>query len=125
MNNAVKKPGFFTRLFTKKDWRLVKKLEQRYRVVNSITGDTMSDNHSIVYYLFENQFGDRKFDVVDSQKGDLKVSSLQADDYAFRCELYLETVHGWLKGGYDPEIPNYYSVEHKNLLDTLRGRKEG
>jgi len=115
--------NFLERIFTKKDWRLVKRLDQKYRVVNSITSNIMSDNHVLTYYLFENQFGDRKFDLVDSEKGDLKVKSLEDDDYALRSDTYRETVHGWLKGGYDPEIPNYYSVEHKNLLDTLRGRK--
>jgi len=123
MSDVVRKPGFFTKLFAKKDWRLVKVLEQKYRVVNSITGNTISDDHSLTYYLFENQFGDRKFDLVDSVKGDLRVSSLEPDDYALRCDLYRDQIHGWMKGGYDVDIPNYYSVEHKNFLDTLRGRK--
>lgn len=125
MNNAVRKPGFFTRLFTKKDWRLVKKLEAKYAIRNDITLKVTSRGHVLTYYLFENQFGDRKFDLVDSEKGDLRVESLKSDDFAFRSDMYRKQVHSWLKGGYDPEIPNYYSVEHKNLLDTLRGRKEG
>lgn len=123
MSKEVRKPGFFTKLFTKKDWRLVKQIDQKYRVFNSLTKKTISDGHVLTYYLFENQFGDRKFDLVDSQKGDLNVNALPDDDYAFRCDVYMKQVHGWLKGGYDPEIPNYYSVEHKNFLDTLRGRQ--
>ena len=120
----MNKAGFFTRLFTKKDWRLVKVLEAKYAVRNDITQKVISSGHILTYYLFENQFGDRKFDLVDSEKGDLRVESLKPDDFAFRSDTYRKQVHGWVKGGYDPEIPNYYSVDHKNFLDTLRGRKE-
>ncbi len=119
----IKKPGFFTKLFTKRDWRLVKVIEAKYLIRCDITDRVTSDGHILTYYLFENQFGERKFDLVDSRNGDLTVSRLQDNDFAFRSQTYRETVHGWLQGGYDPEIPNYYSVEHKNFLDTLRGRK--
>jgi len=111
------------KLFTKKDWRPVKTINHPYRVFNTITKDTVSDGHTLTYYLYENQFGDRKIDAVDSQHGDLNVNSLDKKEYVFRSSDYRETIKPWLDGAYDPEIPNYYSIEHKDMLDTLRGRK--
>lgn len=125
VSNEVRNPGFFTKLFAKKDWRLVKKLDQKYRVFNTVTKDTISDGHVLTFYLFENQFGDRRIELVDSQKGELNIHALKDDDYAFRCDLYRDRVYGWVNGGYDADIPNYYSVEHKTFLDTLRNRKAG
>ena len=53
----------------------------------------------------------------------MPVYKLEDTDYALRNDTYRDKVYPWLKGGYNPDIPNYYSVEHKDFLDTLRGRK--
>jgi len=116
--------SFWERLLTKKDWRLVKTVTSGYHITNNLTKAKIKEGCELTYYLFENQFGDRKFDVADSEQGDLKVSTLDDNDYVFRCKDYRDTIKPWVAGGYNPEIPNYYSVEHKDLLDTLRGRKK-
>ncbi len=104
--------NWFTKLFETKDWRLCGKLDSKYVVTytDRYTGKEREgkrkDNCVLTYFLYENQFGERKFDLVDSEEGDLKVSSVPSDHYAYRNEDYRIKIRTWLYGRYDPDISN-------------------
>lgn len=114
--------NYFKKIFTKKDWRLCKKINDGYYIENKLTKEKVKDNCVLTYYLFENQFGARKIDVVDSEEGNLCVDTIKKDHYAFRNGIYRQTIHPWLKGLNDPKIPNYEGSKRKEFKDSLTGK---
>ena len=109
------------------DWRMVKQLDSIYintetRLVSETRVEPVETKHHINYYLFENQYGGRKFDVACSMMGDRDVSKLSKDDIAYRLRIYRNTIKPWLDGQYNPEIPSYESIKPKEFLDNLAGK---
>ena len=95
------------------DWRMVKDLESTFtntthQLVSETRIEAVKTKHHINYYLFENQYGERKFDVADSLYGDRDTSKLKK-------------VKPWLEGQYNPDIPSYESIKPKEFLDNLAG----
>lgn len=108
------------------DWRMVKDLESTFvntvhKLVSETRVEPVETKHYINYYLFENQYGERKFDVADSLYGDQDVSKLDKNDIVFRLKIYRKTVKPWLDGQYNPDIPSYESIKPKEFLDNLAG----
>ncbi len=114
--------NFIKKMFAKKDWRLCKKLDSTYEVQNTQTKKIIKEKCTLTYYLFENQFGDRKFDVVDSEEGNICTDTIRKDHYAFRNIEYRETIHPWLKGFNNPKIPSYEGSKRKEFKDSLTGK---
>ena len=119
--------SWFSNFFEKKDWRLVKELQagfvhvQRDRKTGKRAGET---SHEVTYYLYENQFGKRKFDAVDSLHGDIDVDSHTAKDtWTFRSEVFRYTIRPWLDGRHDPDIQDYEQVEVNDFHRRLKGKK--
>jgi len=84
--------------------------------------EEVKNKHNINYYLYENQHGDRKFDVADSMRGDRHIKKLAIDDIVFRLKIYRKTVKPWLDGQYNPEIPSHESIKAKEFKDRLAGK---
>jgi hypothetical protein len=78
---------------------------------------------NINYYLYENQDGERKFDVADSMRGDNDVKKLEKDDIVFRLKMYRQTVKPWLDGRLDPDIPTYESIPRRDFKRALTKKK--
>lgn len=116
--------NFIVKMFTKKNWRLCKKIDDGYYIENKLTKEKIKSNCVLTYYLSENQFGARKIDVVDSEEGEISVSTdtVGKDHYAFRNTVYRETIHPWLNGFNDPTIPDYEGSKRKEFKDSLAGK---
>ena len=123
--------SWFTELLRRRkpnDWRMVNDLESTYvstehRLVSNTRIEPVESKHNINYYLFEYQYGERKFDVACSKQGDRNVSKMKKDDIVFRLKIYRKTVKPWLDGQYNPQIPSYESIKSKEFLDNLAGEK--
>ena len=113
--------NWVTQLFTKSEWRMCKQLDTEFVSRDLITG--AESEHWLNYYLYENQFGKRKIDVADSKRGDCKMSSLEADDIAFRLKMYRDTVKPWLDGRTDPDVPAYDQVPVNDFKRRLTKKK--
>lgn len=111
------------KFFTKRDWRLVKKVDEAYVIINKTSKRTEKDNCILSYYLYENQFHDRKFDVVDSEEGDLDLGRVPKSHWTFRSPTYREKIRPWLDGRLDPEIPTYEQVPKDDFQNALAGKK--
>jgi hypothetical protein len=98
--------GWFKKLFEKDDWRFVGHVNALY-VNTDLRGD--KTNYKLTYYLYENQHGERKFDVIDSHpdRGDLRVDVLKKTDWVFRNTHYREVIHPWLTGFRNKKFPTY------------------
>lgn len=111
------------------DWRLVKIHECPYHSTlrpshpsYSITNpDANRTNYEYTYYLYENQNGGRKVDVIDSDKGDLDIDKESKNSFVFRNSDYRQIIRPWLDGQYNPKIPSYESIKQKEMLDSLAG----
>jgi len=114
--------SWWTNIFGGKDeWRMCKQLDTTF--ISSDAYTRVETKHNINYYLYENQFGERKFDIADSKRGDCEVKRLEKDDITFRLRLYRETVKPWLDGRTDPEIPSYESIPRKDFQRILTKKK--
>jgi len=111
----------FKKFFTKKDWRRVATIEVPIVETNPLQNEPKKG--TLYYYLYENQFGDRKYDVADTFRGDYDIDDVEERDVTFRCEEYLKTVKPWLEGDYDPEITDYEGVKRRDMLGALKGKK--
>ena len=105
------------------DWRYVGTVEAPY-----INTDRFGKKNNLVltYYLYEQQDGKRKFDVIDSDpdRGDINVDSLKKTDWVFRNTNYRSKVHPWLNGFRDPDFPVYDKVETHDFKRLLEGGKK-
>ena len=113
----MSKPTLFRRLFEKRDWRRVKTIEM------SIIRSLDKESGTLYYYLYENQFGDRRMDVADTFRGDMDLNKVEKTDVVYRSSEYLEIIKPWLEGDYDPEITDYDGVKRKEMLSALKGEK--
>ncbi len=120
--------SWFSRLFEKADWRLVKEIQAgyihyQYHKLDPEQKINESENE-MTYYLYENQFGKRKFDVVDGMLGDIDIKSKEAkDSWTFRSNEYRYTIRPWLDGRTDPEIPAYESIPRRDFKRILTKKK--
>lgn len=110
------------------DWRLVKEIQAGYIAYRLDPHD--ADKHlgeskeEVTYYLYENQYGERKFDAVDSRDGDINVDSDAAKrTWTYRSQEYRYTIRPWLDGRLDPEIPTYESMPRRDFKRALDGKK--
>ena len=124
--------NWFTEMFTpteKPDWRLCGQHDSRYYIQykDQITGvekkHKRQDGCVLTYFLYENQFGERKFKLLDSEEGDLKVSSLPNDHYAYRNEDFRNKIRPWLDGRYDPDIGDYEKTPKDDFHNRLAKKK--
>ena len=107
------------------DPRLVKQIQSGY-VYTQFHPDTPKDivneqEEELTFYLYEDQFGNRKFDAVDSRKGDINIKTAAKNEWLFRCETYRHTVRPWLDGRANPDIPTYESVPRRDFKKVLEG----
>ncbi len=126
--------NWFTKLFEaaeKPDWRLCANIDNKYitqltpRSPDYKVNDPNNNctDHTYTYYLYENQFGERKFDVIDTQHGDLKVDKLPSDSFVFRNKKFREKIRSWLDGRYDPDIPDYETIPKNDFQNRLAKKK--
>ena len=120
--------SWLTRIFTKSDWRLVKEIQAGY--VSYRLDPKNTDKHlgeckeEVTYYLYENQFGKRKFDAVDSREGDINVHSVAAKrTWTYRSQEYRYMIRPWMDGRLDPKIPSYEQVPINDFHAQLKGKK--
>lgn len=111
----------------KAEWRMCKQLDATfvntsYRIVNN-EAVPIEKKHNINYYLYENQFGERKFDAADSMRGDIDITKTKKDDIAFRLRMYRQTVKPWLDGRTDPDVPAYDQVPVNDFQRRLTKKK--
>ena len=114
--------NWFTKILgirPKAEWRMCKQVKTVF-VSHHDSGDK---EYNLSYYLHENQYGERKFDIVDSMHGDRDVKDLRKDDIAYRLKAYRETVKPWLDGRLNPEIPTYDQVPVDDFKTALKGKK--
>ena len=114
--------NWFTKILgirPKAEWRMCKQVKTVF-VSHDASGDV---DYDLSYYLYENQYGERKFDVVDSKRGDRDVKEMQKNDITYRLLVYRETVKPWLDGRLDPEIPTYDQVPVDDFKTALKGKK--
>ena len=121
--------NWWTKIFGEPaDWRLCKQLDAKYQITYT-DGYGLAEPKKtkrgcvITYFLYEDQDGNRKFDIVDSEKGDINIKTLKKTDYAYRCTLYRNTIRPWLSGRFDPEIPSYEQVPVDDFKAVLKGKK--
>lgn len=112
--------GWFRKLFEKDDWRFVGMVEAPYKHQAYVNRDW--EKYKLTYYLYENQHGERKIDVIDSRydRGNLDVDKLEPNDWVFRCDQYRDIVHPWLTGFRNKKFPTYEKApmhEMKRLLE--------
>ena len=100
--------NWFKKLFEKDDWRFVGKVNSKYKITNKVTGTHLS-TYELIFYLYENQHGERKFDVIDTDpdRGNIDVDRLSKNDWVFRCAEYVNVVHPWLNGFRNKKFPTY------------------
>ncbi len=121
--------NWFTKMFTpteKPDWRLCKQMDVKY--VETITDRNTKEvtdktNGVMTYYLYEDQNGNRKFDVVDSIDGELDIEKIAKNHFAFRCEDFRNILRTWLDGRYVPEIPDYETIPKDDFQNRLAKKK--
>jgi len=103
------------------DWRFVGQIEAPYHYKTT----KPPQKYSLTYYLYENQDGERKIDVIDSDsdRGDINVGSLRKTDWVFRSEEYRKIVHPWLGGFRNPDFPTYDKVKQRDMKRLLKGGK--
>lgn len=112
--------NWFTNLFRDRaDWRMCKLLQAEF----VFSGPDGEREHTISYYLYENQYGERKFDLTDTKRGDRDVKDLAKNDIAYRLTIYMDTIKPWLAGRHDPEIPSYEQVPVNDFARALKGKK--
>lgn len=113
----------------KPDWRLCSQIDSKYfiKYTDRTTGiekeHKRQNNCVLTYFLYENQHGKRKFDLVDSEEGDLEVSTLPGDHWAYRNQNYRNKIRPWLDGRYDPEIPDYETIPKNDFQNRLAKKK--
>ena len=102
------------------DWRFVGKVDSPYNYKSS------GQKHTLTYYLYENQDGGRKFDVIDTDedRGDINVDRLDKKDWVFRSKQYRNTVHPWLGGFRNPDFPTYDKVKQHDMKRLLKTGKK-
>ena len=112
--------NWWTKIFGEPDdWRFVGQVHSPYHYKNTTPGK----KYSLTYYLYENQDGDRKFDVIDTDedRGDINVNSLKKTDWVFRSEQYRKIVHPWLTGFRNPDFPTYETAPQHDFKRLLEG----
>ncbi len=120
--------NWLTRFFENPDWRLVKEIQSKYvhyQFRRETPDKRVNENtEEMTYYLYEDQNGNRKFDVVDSMLGDIDVNSEKAKKtYTFRSEEYRYTIRPWLDGRTDPGIPRWDKVKQHDFKRILDDKK--
>ena len=120
--------SWFSRLFEKADWRLVKEIQAgyiHYQYSKLDPEERINENsYEITYYLYENQFGKRKFDVVDGLLGNIDINSREAkESWTFRSDEYRSTIRPWLDGRHDPDIKSYDQIPVSDFQRRLKGKK--
>ena len=121
--------SLWTKIFGEpKDWRLVKEIQAGY--VSYRVDPSNADKHlgeckeEISYYLYENQFGKRKFDAVDSRDGEININSVSSRrSWTFRSQEYRYTIRPWMDGRLDPTIPSYEQAPVNDFHARLKGKK--
>jgi len=110
--------SWFSKLFEKDDWRLCGTVDLPVVETNALLD---SKKGKLYYYLYENQHGDRKFDVADTFRGDYDLDRMPKDDFIFRNEDYLTKVKPWMDGRKITGVTSYAKVpihDFKNRLDN-------
>ena len=123
--------SWWTKIFGEEDdWRLVKihetdyysQLKPAHPDYNFKDSDANRTDHEYTYYLYENQHGGRKIDVIDSVRGDLEMKTEDKRSFVFRNTDYRNIIRPWTDGQYNPEIPSYASIKAKEFKDNLAGK---
>lgn len=112
--------NWIIKLFEKADWRFVGQIKAPYHLQT-----VPKIHHTLTYYLYEDQNGNRKIDVIDSDsdRGDLNVKSLDKTDWVFRNKHYTGVIHPWLTGFRNPDFPTYESAPRHDFKRLLKGSK--
>jgi len=110
--------SWFSKLFEKAEWRLCGTVETGIIHTDRITNNTTKG--TLYYYLLENQYGDRKFDVADTFRGDIDMSEIPKNDIIYRCEEYLEVVKPWIGGRKVTGVASYDKTDHHDFAKRLK-----
>jgi len=113
------------------DWRLVKihvtdyysQLKPAHPDYDFTDSDANKTDHEYSYYLYENQHGGRKIDVIDSLRGDLEMKTEDKRSFVFRNTEYRNIIRPWLDGRLDPEIPSYEQAPVNDFHAKLKGKR--
>ncbi len=111
--------NWLPKMFTKKEWRMCATVELVVVEFHPLT-KTKKKEGILYYYLYENQYGDRKFDVADTIRGDMKLNDIPKSDIVYRSEEYLTKVKPWIDGRKIPGVASYDKVHHHDLVRTLK-----
>lgn len=100
--------GFFSKLFKKPDWKMVK-------TIKIAIHDTFnpSDEGFAYYHLYESEYGKRRVEFAST----MKVRDVSA--MCKRLEDYQDIVLPWLSGRYVKGIPSYSDVDGLDVINRL------
>lgn len=100
------------------EWRLCGTVETGIVKARPILDEPKSG--TLWYYLHENQYGDRKFDVADTFRGDIDLKEVGKSDIVYRSQEYLQSVKPWIGGRKVTGIVAYDKVGHHDFAKRLK-----
>ena len=109
--------NWFSTLFEKDEWRMCGTVETPIVKTEPILRDTSKG--TLHYYLYENQNGERKFDVADTFRGDVDLEDVDKADIVYRSHEYLEKVKPWVDGRKITGVVAYDKVKHHDFKKRL------
>lgn len=126
--------NWFTKMFTpeeKSDWCLCAQFDEEYSYTQTDrkTGELVDEkNQTMTFYLYEDQNGNRKFDVIDEKWGDIDLNNIKQEEklvanFIYGCTQFRNKIRPWLDGRYDPEIPDYETIPKNDFQNRLAKKK--
>lgn len=99
-------------------WRMCGTVETS--IVKAIPTPNGPQSGTLWYYLSEDQYGKRKFDVADTFRGDVDLEKdISKTDIVYRSQEYLEKVKPWINGRKVTGIVAYDKVGHHDFKKRL------
>jgi len=108
--------SWFKKFFEKEDWRMCGTLE--VPIVRTSLRDE-KETGTLYYFLYENQFSDRRFDVADTFRGDMDLSEVAKTDIVYRSEEYMTKVKPWLGGRKVTGVTSYTKAPMHDFRNKL------
>lgn len=114
------------------DWRLctqidadyVSRLQPGHPRYNFNVATENETAYTYTYYLYEDQDGNRRFEVIDTQDGDLNMEKEPKNSFVYRNREFRNKIRPWLDGRVDPDIPSYEQVPVDDFKVVLKGSKK-
>ena len=109
--------SWFSKFFEVDEWRMCGTVEMP--IIKTDIRQDISKG-TLYYYLYENQHGERKFDIADTFRGDIDLAEVDKADIVYRSHEYLATVKPWLAGRKMTGIVAYDKVHHHDFAKLLK-----